>query len=186
MPMFICGISILSNRDGKYLSEDHPSSSISYTVIPCLKCCSQIPPGYLPIWHLKIGQETFCQLASFFVLDWFSIRTRPSIDQRASDQVKFPASWECGVSLRTWNWVFWRLLENGEFNNGNFTEKVSIIADLCFKCHCLRKCSRGKKLWSTVLAETWHRSWVWWDISKATSGSLCWLLVLELQGGSHF
>ena len=28
------------------------------------------------------------------------------------------------------------------------------------KCHCLRKCSRGKNLWSTVLAETWHRSWV--------------------------
>ena len=29
-----------------------------------------------------------------------------------------------------------------------------------FKCHCLRKCSRGQKLWSTGLAETWHRSWV--------------------------
>ena len=23
-----------------------------------------------------------------------------------------------------------------------------------FKCHCLRKCSRGQKLWSTDLAET--------------------------------
>ena len=23
-------------------------------------------------------------------------------------------------------------------------------------------------LWSTDLAETWHRIWVWWDISKAT------------------
>ena len=29
-----------------------------------------------------------------------------------------------------------------------------------FKCHCLRKCSRGQKLWSTDLAETWHRRWV--------------------------
>ena len=33
--------------------------------------------------------------------------------------------------------------------------KVSLI-----KCHCLRKCSRGQKLWSTDLAETWHRSWL--------------------------
>ena len=31
---------------------------------------------------------------------------------------------------------------------------------MVFKCHCLRKCSRGQKLWSTNLAETWHRSWV--------------------------
>ena len=37
------------------------------------------------------------------------------------------------------------------------------------KYYCLRKCSRGQKLWSTDLAETWLRSWVWWDISKATS-----------------
>ena len=29
-----------------------------------------------------------------------------------------------------------------------------------FKCYCLRNCSRGQKLWSTDLAETWHRSWV--------------------------
>ena len=36
------------------------------------------------------------------------------------------------------------------------------------KYYCLRKCSRGQKLWSTDLAETWLRSWVWWDISKAT------------------
>ena len=36
------------------------------------------------------------------------------------------------------------------------------------KCHCLRKSSRGQKLWSTDLAKTWNRSWVWWDISKAT------------------
>ena len=36
-----------------------------------------------------------------------------------------------------------------------------------FKCHCLRKCSRGQNLWSTDLAETWHRSWLSWDISKA-------------------
>ena len=28
------------------------------------------------------------------------------------------------------------------------------------KCHCLRKCSRDQKLWSTDLAETWHRGWV--------------------------
>ena len=28
------------------------------------------------------------------------------------------------------------------------------------KCHCLRKCSRGQNLWSTDLAETWHRSWL--------------------------
>ena len=28
------------------------------------------------------------------------------------------------------------------------------------KCHCLRKCSRDEKLWSTDLAETWLRSWV--------------------------
>lgn len=35
------------------------------------------------------------------------------------------------------------------------------------KCHCLRKCSRGQNLWSTDLAETWHRSWLPWDISKA-------------------
>ena len=28
------------------------------------------------------------------------------------------------------------------------------------KCNCLRKCSRGQTLWSTDLAETWHRSWV--------------------------
>ena len=40
------------------------------------------------------------------------------------------------------------------------------------QCHCLRKCSRGQKLWSTDLAETWHRSWVWWDISKATLARL--------------
>ena len=39
---------------------------------------------------------------------------------------------------------------------------------LTVKYHCLRKCSRGQKLWSTDLAETWHRSCVWWDISKAT------------------
>ena len=31
-----------------------------------------------------------------------------------------------------------------------------------------RKCPRGQTLWSTDLALTWHRSWVWWDISKAT------------------
>ena len=36
------------------------------------------------------------------------------------------------------------------------------------KYYCLRKCSRGQKLWSTDLAETWLRSWVWWDISKDT------------------
>ena len=35
-------------------------------------------------------------------------------------------------------------------------------------CHSLRKCSRDQKLWSTDLAETWHRSWLWRDISKAT------------------
>ena len=53
-----------------------------------------------------------------------------------------------------------------------------------FKCHCLRKCSRGQKLWSTDLAETWHRSWVWYF--KSHFGSLLWLLVLELQGGLIF
>ena len=26
------------------------------------------------------------------------------------------------------------------------------------ECHCLRECYRGQKLWSTDLAETWHRS----------------------------
>ena len=40
-------------------------------------------------------------------------------------------------------------------------------SDIGLKCHCLRKCSRGQKLWSTDLAETCHRSWVQWDISKA-------------------
>ena len=54
------------------------------------------------------------------------------------------------------------------------------------QCHCLRKCFRGQKLWSTDLAETWHRSWVWWlRYFKSHFGSLLWLLVLELQGGSH-
>ena len=33
-------------------------------------------------------------------------------------------------------------------------------SNISFKCHCLRKCSRGQKLWLTDLAETWHRSWV--------------------------
>ena len=37
-------------------------------------------------------------------------------------------------------------------------QQNATIAQL--KCHCLRKCSRGQKLWSTDLAETWHRSWV--------------------------
>ena len=56
-----------------------------------------------------------------------------------------------------------------------------------FKCHCLRKCSRGQKLWSTDLAETWRRSWVQWDnYFKGQFGSLLWLLVLDFQGGLIF
>ena len=39
---------------------------------------------------------------------------------------------------------------------------------MSLKCQCLRKCSRGQNFWSTDLADTWHRSWVWWDIPKAT------------------
>ena len=37
--------------------------------------------------------------------------------------------------------------------------KVLRLASICL-CHCLRKCSRGQNLWSTDLAETWHRSWL--------------------------
>ena len=36
----------------------------------------------------------------------------------------------------------------------------SIFCPISLKCHCLRKCSRGQKLWSTDLAEAWHRRWV--------------------------
>ena len=37
--------------------------------------------------------------------------------------------------------------------------RILLVVCICFlKCHCLRKCSRGQNLWSTDLAETWHRS----------------------------
>ena len=55
------------------------------------------------------------------------------------------------------------------YHGGVLWKKIVTSLQVCrLKCHCLRKCSRGQKLLSTDLAETWHRSWVWWDISKAT------------------
>ena len=45
---------------------------------------------------------------------------------------------------------------------------ISTGISYLFKWNCLRKCSKGQKLRSTDLAETWQRSWVWWDISTAT------------------
>ena len=53
-----------------------------------------------------------------------------------------------------------RVEEHSRRQSPSFLGLVVLTGSLQIKCHCLRKCSRGKNLWSTVLAETWHRSWV--------------------------
>ena len=47
---------------------------------------------------------------------------------------------------------------NGEVKRA-FDLSMNFACRQSIKCHCLRKCSRDQKLWSTDLAETWHRSW---------------------------
>ena len=63
----------------------------------------------------------------------------------------------------------WRSLFENLHNSNHFVFFFIIFVSICFsfECHCLRKCSRGQKLLSTDLAETWHRSWVQWGISRA-------------------
>ena len=119
---------------------------------------------YMTCSLLLLHCNTYLAFGRFFLISWGQLNKDSFIAREA---------WFYHILCDVWvSYVLWK------------------IPDLLRKCHCLRKCSRGQKLWSIDLAETWHRSWVWWDnYFKSHFGSLLWLLVLELQGGvggGHF
>ena len=121
---------------------------------------------YMTCSLLLLHCNTYLAFGRFFPISWGQLNKDSFIAREA---------WFYRILCDVWvSYVLWK------------------IPDLLPKCHCLRKCSRGQKLWSIDLAETWHRSWVWWDISKATlahfSGSTFSFGVTEEQGvgGSLF
>ena len=82
------------------------------------------------------------------------------------NQIRFHGS-SSQPKKEVWTWYL-RLLENQEspgivafFSTWKAWKKSTGSGQRwkSIKCHCLKKCSRGQKLWSTDLAETWHRSW---------------------------